>query len=93
MAEKISLDCSYGFNRCISSWNNKLNEVTEPIIINNFDTGISESPHKGHALMRNTNIEEYPGALKASKATLSLFQTHSVGTFTADAGTDIITIT
>ena len=39
--------------------------MTEPLIINNFNEGVADSPHQGHALMRNLNIFEYPGAMKA----------------------------
>ena len=65
---------------------------TPPLIIRDFDKAVADSPHKGHALMRNVNIDEFPGAMKASKITESVFQTAISKEFTADAGTDIITM-
>ncbi len=65
--------------------------MAEPIIINNFDQAIADSPHKGFALMRNVDIEAFPGAVKSQKAPLSLFVTAFSGTFTAVAATDVCT--
>ena len=67
--------------------------MNEPLIINNFDTGIAESAHKGFALMRCLDIESFPGALIVQKAPTALFATAISGTFTAVAATDVCTST
>lgn len=67
--------------------------ATAPLIINNFDTGIADSPHKGFGLMRNVDIEAYPGAVKATQAPITLFHSSYTSTFTANAGTDVCTAT
>ena len=64
---------------------------TQPLIMGNFDAGVSPSPHKGMSMMRNVDIESFPGAVQVSKATSSIFHTAFAQTFTADAGTDICT--
>lgn len=65
--------------------------MTEPIVIKDFDTGIADSPHKGFGLMRNADLDSFPGALKPQKAPASIFPTAVSSTFTADAGTDVCT--
>lgn len=66
--------------------------MTEPIIINQFQNAVANSPHEGIGLMRCVDIEAFPGALKVGKVLTSLFVTAFSGTFTAVAGTDIITV-
>jgi len=64
--------------------------MIEPLIINNFNEGVADSPHQGHALMRNLNIFEYPGAMKAEKINSTFFQTAISQIFSANDSTDII---
>ena len=65
--------------------------MNEPIIINGWEQGIAESPHIGLGLVRNADIESFPGALKAGKKPTPIFDSLS-DTFTVNAGTDIGTI-
>lgn len=64
----------------------------QPIIINNWQQGVAESAYQGFGLMRNVDIELYPGAVKAQRITTSLFHVALSTTFTADPSTDIITV-
>lgn len=64
--------------------------ATEPIILNSWNLGMGDSPHVGLGVMRNVDIESFPGAVKAGKSPTSLFPSLS-GTFTANAGTDVCT--
>lgn len=66
--------------------------ATQPLIINNWELGIADSPHKGFQLMKNIDIEETPGAVMAGKQTVSMFHTALEKTFTANATTNVITI-
>jgi len=65
--------------------------MTEPLIINNFDQAIADSPHKGFGLIKRADIKTYPGAVKAGKELISIAPTSLSKTFTA-ATTDICTI-
>ncbi len=62
-----------------------------PLIIKNWKDGIADSPHEGIGLMRMADIESFPGAVKVRPATTTLFHAAYTSTFTADAGTDIMT--
>lgn len=62
--------------------------ATQPIIINNWQKGIAQSPHVGFGLFRNVDIDSFPGAIMAQKLPQSYFITFTARTFTADAGTD-----
>lgn len=66
--------------------------TTQPLIINNFDQAIADSPHKGFGLMSRVDIESFPGAVKVGKDLTSLFHTALSKTFTAVAATDVCTI-
>lgn len=66
--------------------------MTQPIVINQYDLAIADSPHKGFGLMRCVEIDSFPGAVKVNKAPTSIFPTAFSRTFTADAGTDVCTI-
>lgn len=66
--------------------------ATAPLIIKDFDQGIADSAHKGLALLRCIDIDEFPGAAKVKAAPSSLFATAFTGTFTADAGTEVCTV-
>lgn len=63
----------------------------QPLIITDFDKGVADSPHKGHALMRNIDITSFPGAMKVQKRMLSMIISNVQTTFTADAPTDVCT--
>lgn len=62
-----------------------------PLIWNEFQTAISDNPQKGHALFKNANIDDFPGAIKCSKQPGTYFHKINTVTFTADAGTDVCT--
>lgn len=65
--------------------------TNEPLIINNFDQAIAESPHKGFSYMSRVDIESFPGALKVGRQLASLFHASYTSTFTAVAATDLCT--
>ena len=65
--------------------------MADPIVWNNFNTGVADSPHVGHGLMRNVEIDAFSGALKAQKESDTVFHTNTTGTFTAVAATDVCT--
>jgi len=65
--------------------------MAEPIIINNFDAGIADSPHKGFCLMRFADITSFPGALKSFPVITSIFNVAVSATFTANETTDALT--
>ena len=67
--------------------------MAEPIVWNNFNTGVADSPHVGHGLMRNVELDAFTGALKAQKEPDTVFHTNTTGTFTAVAATDVCTST
>lgn len=66
--------------------------ATNKITIKDWQRGVADSPYLGFGAMRNVDIETYPGAIKAQRSVTSLFHTALSTTFTADAGTDILTI-
>ena len=68
-----------------------MSSAQEPLIINNWDQGMADSPHKGFGLLRNADIESIPGAVKTQKKPGPIFHAIATQTFTADAGTDICT--
>lgn len=66
--------------------------MTELLTIKDWQNGVAESPHTGIGMLRNVDIEAFPGAVKVQKLPVSLFNTVTFsGTFTA-AVTDILTI-
>ena len=67
--------------------------ANQTLTIRNWDQGIADSPHNGFQLIKNANIEESLGAIKANNKPTSLFQTAISETFTANADTEVITIT
>lgn len=68
--------------------------MTQTLIeITNWQDGMADSPHVGIGLMRNADIESFPGAVKVRPQPTSIFHTALSQTFTADASTDICTIT
>jgi len=65
--------------------------TTQPLIINNFEEAIGDSPHKGFGLMSRVDIESFTGAVKSGTQLTSSFHLSLSTTFTADAATDICT--
>lgn len=65
--------------------------MNQPLIIKDWDKGIAESAHVGIGLMKNVDIESFPGAVKVSKKPQVSILTITNRTFTADASTDICT--
>ncbi len=66
--------------------------MSEPLVINEWQNGIADSPHVGFGLMKMADIESFPGAVKVRAKTTSLFPTALSTTFTADNTTEIMTI-
>ena len=63
----------------------------QPLVIKDWQKGIANSPHEGFGLMRNVDIDAFPGAVKVQKAMTTLTPISYTGTFTADDTTDIMT--
>jgi hypothetical protein len=60
-----------------------------PIILKDFDKGISAGPHKpGYTLLKNIDIESFPGAAKSTKKPGTYFHAITTQTFTADAASN-----
>jgi hypothetical protein len=53
---------------------------------------MADSAYDGFGLLKNVDIETYPGAVKAQRTTASQFHVALSSTFTADSTTDIITV-
>lgn len=66
--------------------------MAEPLIINQWKEAVADSPHVGIGLLRNVDIEAFPGAVKVGKAPTTIFVTAFSTTFTADASSDLLTI-
>lgn len=66
--------------------------MAEPLVIKNFETGIANSANSGHGLIKNATVDLDETALRPNLVPTSLTATGS-STFTANAGTDIITVT
>lgn len=66
--------------------------MTQPLTIKGWENGVADSPHMGMGMLRNVDIEAFPGAVKVQKLPVSYFNTVTfTATFTA-AVTDILTI-
>jgi len=59
--------------------------IAEPLVISNWKDGVADSPHEGFGMMKNADIEAFPGAIKSQKKLLSIFLPITTRTFTADA--------
>lgn len=68
-----------------------MTDAQHPLIIKDFQNAVADSPNLGHALMRNIDIEAFPGAMKVKARMLSQWISAVGQTFTANAGTDICT--
>lgn len=65
--------------------------ATAPLIIKGWEQGMANSPHEGIGLIRNADIESFPGAVKVAKKPGSFFFAGQTVTFTANASTDVCT--
>ena len=64
----------------------------QPLIINKWTDGMADSPHLGLGLLQCVEIDTFPGAVRVGKQSVTAFHTALANTFTADAATDICTI-
>lgn len=65
--------------------------IDQPLIIKDWQTGMADSPHLGHALLQCVEIDTFPGAVRVGKQPQTAFRAAYSGTFTADPATDICT--
>lgn len=63
----------------------------KPIRVNKWNLGIADSPFIGFAEMRNVDVITRPGVLQQTAQALATMPPAVTGTFTANAGTDILT--
>lgn len=67
--------------------------MAEPIITwKDWQNGIGDSPHLGHALLQAVEIDTYLGAVRTGKLPATRFHATYSQVFTADASTDILTM-
>lgn len=64
-----------------------MTDEQQPLILKNFDQAVADSPHKGHALMRNIDVERFPGAMKVKNKMLPMLISITQQTFTV---TDLV---
>jgi len=62
-----------------------------PLYIKGWENGIADSPHLGVGLIRNADIESFPGAVKVAKEPQNLFHSINELTFTAETS-DLCTV-
>lgn len=64
-----------------------------PILtVKDWQNGIGDSPHLGHALLQNVEIDTETGAARVGKMPQFAFHTTTIDVFTADSTTDIMTV-
>ncbi len=63
----------------------------EPLRIAGWQNGIGDSPHVGLGVIRNADIESFPGAVKVGLKPQSMFSKINTVTFTAVAATNLCT--
>ena len=64
----------------------------DPIITwKDWQDGIADSPHLGHALLQGAETDTFTGAARVAKLPATAFQAATASTFTAVAATDICT--
>ncbi len=69
-----------------------MTDAQTPLIIKDFQKAVADSPHLGHALMRNIDIEAFPGAMKTAKKLNPIVRSIAQATtFTVVAATDVCT--
>lgn len=54
----------------------------KPLVIENWQNGIADSPELGFGLMKLVDVESFPGVARVQPAPASLFPTAASGTFT-----------
>jgi hypothetical protein len=69
-----------------------MNPQNSQLIIKDWPKGVADSPHLGLAMLKNLEIDTYPGAVRVGKKPITAFHTALSQTFTADSSTDIMTI-
>lgn len=69
-----------------------MNPQNSQLIIKDWQKGTADSPHLGLAMLKNLEIDTYPGAVRVGKKPITAFHTALSQTFTADSSTDIMTI-
>ena len=62
--------------------------MAEPLIVNDWINGMGNSPHVGAGVVRNADLDTFPGAVKVAKKPDSYFHSITERTFTANASTD-----
>jgi hypothetical protein len=62
-----------------------------PLVIKDFQSAVADSPNLGHSLMRNIDIESFPGGMKTQSQLLSMFSLITAQTCTVVAATDVFT--
>lgn len=68
-----------------------MTDEQKPLIIKDFQKAVADSPHIGHAMMRNIDIEQFPGALKSRTRFRSMFNSIvSTSISSIDTSTDIL---
>lgn len=63
----------------------------DPIIIKDWQNGIADSENLGLSLLRNVDIESYPGATRTQKKLSSMTNYTTTTTFTSGTGTGTLT--
>lgn len=66
--------------------------TNQSLIIKDWQNGIAGSPHLGHALIQNLEIDTFPGAMRVGKKAISSFPTAISSTIVVSASTDVITL-
>lgn len=64
----------------------------QPLIINNWQNGIADSPNVGFGLLQNVSIDALPGAVVPNYIPSTKSPTASSNIFTAVAATDVCTV-
>lgn len=65
--------------------------TNQKLTIKDWQNGIADSPHVGHALLQCVEVDSVSGAVRVAKQPVSVFPTAISKTFTANAATDICT--
>lgn len=66
--------------------------LNQPLTIKDWQNGTADSPHLGHAMLKNVEVDTFPGAARVGKKPVTAFHTAVNETFTASAATDIMTL-
>lgn len=68
-----------------------MSDLNKALRIGNWQNAIADSPHLGFGLLKNVEIDSFPGAVRVGKKPVTAFHTAYSQTFTANAGTDVCT--